>query len=184
MDLDIRPLTPELWPLFDGLFATTGAVSKCWCMYWRIGSEYRDHPPSENRADFLRIVEEGPPPGVLAILDGVAVGWAQVTPRRGLDAMARKRTIAAVDDVDVWAISCFYVRKGFRRRGISSALVEAAVAFAAERGAPAVEAYPLDAEHTPSASFTGYVNTFEALGFEEVERRTPARPIMRRSLAG
>ena len=83
----------------------------------------------------------------------------------------------------VWSISCFYVRKGYRRRGVTSALIQAAVdAATTAAGAPVLEAYPLDADFTSSASGTGYSSTFMRAGFEIVARHVPARPIMRLDL--
>ena len=82
----------------------------------------------------------------------------------------------------VWSLSCFYVRKGYRRRGVTSALIAAALKTAKRVGAPALEAYPLDADLTPSASGTGYASTFARAGFKTVARRVPPRPIMRRDL--
>ena len=68
----------------------------------------------------------------------------------------------------MWSISCLYVRKGYRRKGITSALVAAAVKTATRAKAPAVEAYPVDAAVSPSASGTGYVSTFARAGFRIV----------------
>jgi GNAT superfamily N-acetyltransferase len=73
------------------------------------------------------------------------------------------------------------VRKGYRRKGIVSALIKAALKAAKAAGAPALEAYPLDADLTPSASSTGFVSTFTRLGFETIAPHTPGRPIMRRA---
>jgi GNAT superfamily N-acetyltransferase len=84
-----------------------------------------------------------------------------------------------VDDAAVWSISCFYIRIGYRRRGVMTALIEAAVAAARKAKAPAVEAYPLDGDLSPSSTSTGYAATFARLGFKEVARRSPERPIMR-----
>jgi GNAT superfamily N-acetyltransferase len=81
--------------------------------------------------------------------------------------------------VPVWVIACFYVRKGYRRQGIASALIDAAVHFARSAGTPAVEAYPLDGSVSPSATSTGYASTFAAAGFVEIARRSPERPVMR-----
>jgi hypothetical protein len=64
-----------------------------------------------------------------------------------------------VDAVPVWSLSCFYVRKGYRKQGVTSALI-AALTAAKRANAPALEAYPLDADLTPSASGTGYASTF------------------------
>jgi GNAT superfamily N-acetyltransferase len=84
-----------------------------------------------------------------------------------------------VDDVPVWAISCFYIRKGYRRQGVSGVLIAEALESARRADAVAVEAYPLDAELTPSSSHTGYASTFERAGFVTVARHVPPRPITR-----
>jgi GNAT superfamily N-acetyltransferase len=81
--------------------------------------------------------------------------------------------------VPVWSLSCFYIRKGYRKQGVTSALIAAALEAAKRAGAPALEAYPLDANLTPSASNTGYVSTFKRAGFKIVARHVPPRPIMR-----
>ena len=78
-----------------------------------------------------------------------------------------------VDDAPVWSLSCFYVRKGYRRKGVTETLIGAALSAARCAKAPALEAYPLDAELTPSASSTGYASTFSRAGFKTVARRVP-----------
>jgi GNAT superfamily N-acetyltransferase len=148
-------------------------------MYWRVGSRYRERSPDANKEAFHRIVSIGPPPGLLAFDGGTAVGWCQLTPRESLPALERHPRLKPLDDVPVWSISCFYIRKGYRRRGVATALITAALDTARRAGAAAVEAYPLDAALTPSTSHTGYASTFEREGFVTVARRVPARPIMR-----
>jgi len=179
MKIDVRPLTPDLWPHFEDLFGEKGACGGCWCMYWRIGSAYRKQPSHANRAAFHRIVRKGPPPGLLAFKGELAVGWCQLTPRDALPWLNRTWRLRPVDDVPVWSISCFYIRKGYRKQGITSALIAAAVKEAKKAGAPGLEAYPLDGDLTPSASGTGYVSTFARAGFEVIARRIPPRPIVR-----
>jgi GNAT superfamily N-acetyltransferase len=179
MRLTIRPLTPDLWPALEDLFGEKGAVSGCWCMYWRIGPGYRKRPPDENKADIQEIVKNGPPPGLLAFEGDLAVGWCQLSPRDDLPWLDRAWRLKQVDDVPVWSISCFYVRKGYRKRGVSAALIEEAVNVARKAGAPAIEAYPLDADLTPSTSSTGYASTFARAGFKVIARHVPPRPIMR-----
>lgn len=151
-------------------------------MYWRIGDEYRKRPCEENKAAFCELVKGGPPPGLLAFDSDRAVGWCQLTPRDDLPWLDRTWRLKRVDDVPVWSISCFYIRKGYRKKGITSALIAAAIEAARRAGAPALEAYPLDADLTPSASSTGFVSTFERVGFKEVARQVPPRPIMRYDL--
>jgi GNAT superfamily N-acetyltransferase len=84
--------------------------------------------------------------------------------------------------VTVWLLSCFFVRKGYRKQGVMSALITAALKAAKRAGAIALEAYPLDASLTSSTSFTGYVSTFDRAGFKIVARHVPPRPIMRHDL--
>jgi GNAT superfamily N-acetyltransferase len=182
MRLTIRPLTLELWPALEDLFGKTGACNGCWCMYWRIGSAYRRRPPGANRAAFREVVRRGPAPGLLALDGGLAVGWCQLTPRDALPWLDRAWRLRRVDAVPVWSLSCFYVRKGHRRRGVAAALIAAAPGAARRLGAPALEAYPLDADLTPSASSTGYASTFARAGFTTVARHVPPRPIMRHGL--
>ena len=182
MDLTTRPLTPELWPALEDLFGAGGPCARCWCMYWRIGGAYRRRPPEANRAAFEAIVRRGPPPGLLAFDGSLAVGWCQLTPRDELPWLERSPRLARVDGRPVWALSCFYTRKGYRRQGVTAALI-AAVAAARRAGAAALEAYPLDAALTPSASHTGYASTFVRAGFATVGRHAPPRPIMRYELA-
>lgn len=184
MDLAIRPLTPDLWPALEDLFGEKGACNGCWCMHGRIGSAYRRRPREKNKADFRAVVERGPPPGLLAFEDGLAVGWCQLTPREAVPALDRAWRLKRVDDVPVWSLSCLYVRVGHRRKGIAAALIEEALRVARRAEAPALEAYPFDAAVSPSASGTGYASTFARCGFKEVARRVPARPIMRHDLRG
>lgn len=115
-------------------------------MYWRIGSAYRKRPREENKAAFREVVKRGPPPGLLAFDGDVAVGWCQLTPRDALPWLDRAWRLKRADVVPVWSLFCFYVRKGYRRRGVTSALIAAAVKAAQRVKAPALEAYPLDAD--------------------------------------
>jgi GNAT superfamily N-acetyltransferase len=185
MELVVRELTPDRWPALEDLFSAGGPVSRCWCMYWRIGAGYRQRSPAVNRDAFRQVVGDGPPPGLLAFDEdeGLAVGWCQLTPRASVPALDRAWRLRRVDDAPVWSISCFYIRKGYRRRGVMTALITAALAMARRHGATAVEAYPLDADLSPSATHTGYASTFARAGFTTVVRHVPERPIMRYELS-
>jgi len=182
MKLRIKSLTPKVWPAFEGLFGKKGACNGCWCMNWRIGREYCRRSPEANKADFKEIVKRGPAPGLLAFEGDLAVGWCQLTPRSALPWLDRQWRLKRVDDLPVWSISCFYIRKCYRRKGVTSALIKGALKAAKDAGAPALEAYPLDAKLTGSSSWTGFASTFERLGFKTVARHSPPRPIMRRML--
>jgi GNAT superfamily N-acetyltransferase len=183
-DVTITPLTPELWPALEDLFGRAGASNGCWCMYWRIGPRYHERPREENRRDLRRLTESGRPPGLLAFDGGRCAGWCELAPRADLAWLSHTRACQPVDDLPVWSIPCFYIRRTHRRRGIMGALIEAAIAAAAAAGAPALEAYPVDISvegHTRNL-FMGIASVFAEHGFQEVARRAPYRPVMRRHL--
>jgi len=182
MKLTIKPLTPDLWPSLEELFGPLGACNGCWCMYCRIGSAYKRRPREQNKAALREIVRHGPSPGLLAFDGDLVVGWCQITPRDAVPWLDRTWRLKRVDDLPVWSLSCLYVRIGYRRRGVSTALIEEALRVAKRAKAPALEAYPFDAAVSPSSSSTGYASTFARAGFTIVARRIPARPIMRHDL--
>ncbi|MCI1020087.1 GNAT family N-acetyltransferase [Microbacterium sp. C5A9] len=142
----------------------------CFCLSYRIGSKENVALRGPARADRMReLCRLDPPPGVIARLDDEPVGWAALHPRRETS-FARNRLIPHVDDLDVWSLWCIRVRPGHRRQGISHALVSGAVAYAKKRGAPAVEAYPVDNDGATVNLTMAYVGTrklFEDAGFEK-----------------
>ena len=183
MKLTFRPLTPDLWPALEDLFGPNGANSGCWCMWWR-SADVRLANSDQNRAAFQRVIAKGPPPGLLAFEGDLAVGWCQVTPRSALSRLERSGVLARMDDVPAWSVSCFYIRRGYRKQGVMTALISAAVKHAKAHGAPALEAYPWDVNGKPGSAgtFTGVSSAFERNGFREVARRRPDRPVMRHDL--
>jgi GNAT superfamily N-acetyltransferase len=179
---EIAPLTADRWPDLERLFGERGASSGCWCMWWRIGAKEWEHGAgAQNRNVFRRVVESGPPPGLLAYSDGAPVGWVAVAPRTDYPRLNRSPKLKPVDDVPTWSVTCFYIDRSHRGSGVGGALLAAAVDHARQAGALAVEGYPIDtgAARAANASvFTGVLDMFRAAGFEEIERRG-GRPILR-----
>jgi GNAT superfamily N-acetyltransferase len=130
--------------------------------------------------------ESGTTSGLVAYLDGEPVGWCAVEPRSAYEGLVRNnrvpwegRTEDRADD-GVWAVTCFVTRAGFRRGGVSRALARAAAAFARDRGARAVEGYPITTTHVISEELhVGTVSIFADAGFTEVSRPTLRRMVMR-----
>lgn len=179
-----EPAGAGSFPDLEDLFGRGGASNGCWCMYWRIGPRYRERPRYNNRDDMRQLMAGPVGPGVLAYYGNLAVGWCAVAPRANYGWLTRARHLAAVDDLSLWSVPCFYVRRTHRGTGITGVLIEAAADLARSAGAPALEAYPIDTEiqgHTENL-YPGVASTFAAHGFDEVARRRPDRPIMRRRL--
>ncbi|MEV4667729.1 GNAT family N-acetyltransferase [Microbacterium sp. LWO12-1.2] len=167
MDIEVRPATE-----FDDVATLVGPKKQtsnvCFCLSYRIGSKENVALKGPARADRVReLCHEDPPPGVIAYLEHEPVGWAAVYPRSGTS-FARNRLIPHIDDLDVWSLWCIRVRPGHRKQGISHALIEGAAAYAKERGAPAIEAYPVDNGSERVNLTMAYVGTralFESAGF-------------------
>lgn len=181
LGLDIRPLTPETWDALADLFSQGGDARWCWCAWFhRRGSDWSDSTPDTNRALLRGLVEQGGagrPPGLVALREGRAVGWVSLGPRESYQRLEHSRLLARVDEQPTWAIVCFVVGRDWRRRGVATALLHAAVAFAREQGARLLEAYPVDDStgRVPSASaYPGTVSMYERAGFESVALRRAA----------
>lgn len=194
MAVTVQPLTPDLLPALEDLFGPNGAHGGCWCMYWRIPGARRNWQEAcggTNRDSFRDIVTAGTPPGLIAFDGGRPVGWAALGPRRLYPRFNAARTSAplepddAVDD-GVWAINCFFVRAGERRRGLTRILLDAAIAFAGQNGARVLEACPIETARKLiwGEGYVGIGSTFRAAGFREVAKRSQTRPLMRLDLAG
>ncbi|WP_242339399.1 MULTISPECIES: GNAT family N-acetyltransferase [Anaeromyxobacter] len=184
--LEIHPATPARFADLERLFGPRGACAGCWCMWWRVPrAEFEAGKGEGNRRALAAYVAAGHVAGLLAYDGAVPVGWVAVEPRAAYPRLARSRNLAPVDARPVWSITCFFVARSHRRRGVTRALVEAAAAHARAHGAPAIEAYPVDSSARLGDAFlyTGAASTFEALGFEEVARRSPTRPVVRLELS-
>ena len=191
--LDIRPVTPERWDDLARLFGRSGAFANCWCTWWRQkGSDFtlgiEDHGAG-NRALMEAIVAGGGEPGMVAYRDGEPVGWISVAPRPQFGRVLRSPVLRPppedADDERTWAIVCFWMPRRQRGHGVATALLDAAVVRARERGARQVEGYPIDTAggRRPAAGiFTGTLEMFLRAGFHEVERRRGDQVIVRRTI--
>ena len=181
--VEFRALKPEnVGDLGTVLRGNFGAG--CWCMFPRLtDSQMRELPGAgplspRRREAMNALAGRECAPGLLAYEDGEPVGWIAVAPRSELTRIARSRATPPVDDEPVWVIPCVTVRKSHRGRGIAIALIRAAVAYAGEHGAPAVEAYPrADGERTgDDNAYFGTEEMFRRAGFEVVRGSLPHRP--------
>src|SRR5262245_26526224 len=134
----------------------------------------------------LKVVGSGLPPGILGYLNGEPVGWCAVSPRADYPSLTRSRILRPVDDTPVWSVSCLFVRKDQRRRGVSVELLRAAVEHVRKQGGTTVEGYPVEPKtaSVPDAFvWHGLASAFRAAGFTECARRSETRPIMRMDIA-
>jgi GNAT superfamily N-acetyltransferase len=167
MAIEVRPASN-----FDDVATVVGPKRPesdvCWCLSYRIPSKENRGLHGPARGERVRqLVRQDPPPGVLAYDGDEVVGWAAIHPRADTG-FATNRKIPHIDDLAVWSLWCIRVRPGHRGTGISHHLVDGAVEFARARGAPAIEAYPVDNAGSKVDLTMAYVGTrklFEGAGF-------------------
>lgn len=185
---ETHPVTPDRFDDFADVINPNRRDNHCWCLSHRCTAG-EIAALGETREQAMRTLTEREPQGVVTYRDGEPVGWCSIGPRSGITRLAHSKLIRPVDDLDVWSIICVVVRSGRRRQGVTAAMLEGAVAYAAAHGAPAVEAYPVDPEGRMdlSMAFVGTRSMFERVGFavvgttDAVASRMP-RLVMRRTL--
>jgi GNAT superfamily N-acetyltransferase len=180
----------------QAVFGSRGSAAGCQCQRYKLAPReaFKSYPAAE-RARRLREQtncgrsDAATTSGLVAYLDGEPVGWCAVEPRPAYEGLLRVYRVPwegrSEDKTDesVWAVTCVFARAGFRRRGVGHALARAAVDFARERGARALEAYPMltrpGEDITWGELHMGTRTIFAAAGFDEVIRPTPRRVVMR-----
>lgn len=194
--ISVVPANEAIWDDFAAIFGTRGEAARCQCQRYKLQPrEAFASFPAQVRADRLRRQTSCGDPqaattsGLVAYIDGVPVGWCAVEPRTAYAGLLRVYRVPWLEreedkaDASVWAVTCLFTRAGYRKRGVSRALARAAVGFARERGARAVEGYPMitvPGEDIPWGELhVGSRSVFAAAGFAEVARPTPRRVVMR-----
>jgi GNAT superfamily N-acetyltransferase len=191
--ISVVPANEVAWEDIAAVFGTRGSAQRCWCQRYKLAPrESFGRFPAEERADRLRRQTECGHPesettsGLVAYLDGEPVGWCAVEPRPAYTGLVRNNRVPwegrAEDRADesVWAVTCLFTRAGFRKRGVSGALARAAVDFARDRGARAIEGYPMTSKNAILEELhVGTEAVFAGAGFAEVSRPTLRRAVMR-----
>jgi GNAT superfamily N-acetyltransferase len=192
----IVPANEATWEDLQAVFGARGDPSRCYCQRYKMRPrESWASVGAEELAFRLRQQSDcghpgsGTTSGLVAYLDDEPVGWCAVEPRTAYPRLLSKTRVPwegrAEDKTDesVWAVTCFVSRTGFRRRGISRALARTTVDFARERGARALEGYPMltkpGQEFLVGELHVGSRSIFAAAGFAEVSRPTLRRVVMR-----
>lgn len=183
-----EPVTAAQWRDLERLFGERGACGGCWCMSWRKPKpEFQRDKGERNRESLRSLVATGPPPGVLAYCGDEPVGWCAVAPRLEYVALARSRVLRPIDEAPVWSVSCLFIARPFRRRGVSVALLKAALRFVKSQGGSIVEGYPVrpPAKGLPDVfAWTGVLAAFLKAGFQEMPAWSESRPIVRYYITG
>jgi GNAT superfamily N-acetyltransferase len=192
--LTVVPADEASWDDLVAVFGTADYASRCRCQRLKVSGWIWRDSTLEQRTAMQREQTGCDDPaaaatsGLVAYVDGEPAGWVAVEPRT---AYPKLRTLRLPwtgrdedrDDDTVWAVTCFVVRKGYRGRGLTYPLARAAVDFARERGARAIEGYPMITQPGKKVTWgelnVGARQVFEDAGFEEVSHPTIRRVVMR-----
>ena len=185
MPITVRPVEEALFDDVQTIFGTRGDPARCQCQGYRQGWYERHSEDVQGRRELLRDqVMEGH--GLVAHLDGEPVGWCSMGPRSDFPYLRQttwKGRSEDKDDPGIWAVTCFVTRAGFRRQGVSRALAGGTVDLARDRGARAVEAYPM--KPAPGKDVTwgdlhvGALSAFLAAGYRVVHAPSLRRTVVR-----
>ena len=190
MHLETRELSAGTYPGFEKLALKQGG---CWCVYYqRPRPVGRGLPAAEwkrvNRKDKAKLVKEGRSHAILVYDGEIPVGWCQYGPSDELpriDAGRNYRRVATAVSGRLWRITCFFVDRSYRGRGVSKEALKAVLASIARQGGGTVEAYPVVSPRmaaVPEWRWFGTPGMFRREGFREVAKLGTSGVLMRRKV--
>ena len=194
MSLRILPANEASWDDLQTVLGERGEAHRCQCQWFKTRAPEWRALSVEERAERLRAQTEcgypdsGTTTGLIAYLDDEPVGWCAIEPRTEYPRLLTRRIPwsgreESKTDESVWVVTCFVTRTGYRRRGVSRDLAAAAVDFARQRGARALEGYPIAVqpgqEYSWGELYVGSRSMFVAAGFRQVSSPTERRVVMR-----
>lgn len=168
--LTVQALGPETWPAFADLAERhNGVWGGCWCTWFHTMSGEKEREAGANRALKERLVCEDRAHAALVYDGDVAVGWCQYGPPAELPNIHhRKEYDATTERVPDYRVTCFFVDRRYRRKGVAGVALHGALDLIAHAGGGLVEGYPHDiGGKKVSASFLYCATrtTFEEAGF-------------------
>lgn len=186
--LEIVPLTPDTWTMFDAMVARhNGIFGGCWCIWFHPDSDERGQGAEANRALKKRYVEQCAAHAALVVDGGEAVAWAEYgTPAELPNIHHRKQYDAEADLTPDYRVTCIFVDKRYRRRGLAEIALLGAVDLISQAGGGVVEGYPhVPGEKKMSSSFlyNGTRAMYERYGFDFVRPKGMKNTVMRRTVA-
>jgi GNAT superfamily N-acetyltransferase len=166
----IKGLGPDTWDAFADLAERhNGVWGGCWCTWFHTAYAEKSHTAEGNRALKERLVHEGEAHAALVFDGEVAVAWCEYgTPEELPNINHRKEYAAELDRLPDYRITCLFVDRRYRRKGVSAVALRGALDLIAQSGGGVVEAYPQDTEGkkiSASLLYNGTRTLFEDAGF-------------------
>jgi len=171
-------------------FSDNPEWARCYCQFYRIPREldWKAFTADQNRVAAGASIACGEAEGYLAKAASETVGWLHAAPRHKLPhGFARMRVEPPGIDVppqEAAIIVCFVIAPAWRRRGVATALLDAALIDLAARGIAIVDAFPFKSGESvqPADHYHGPASLFASRGFEAIGGNDDVT-VMRRRLA-
>ncbi len=172
-----KELSQTTWPDFEALFAKhNGVWGGCWCMFYHTKGEFliKGHGP-DNKKSKKALVEKRRTHGIVVYFGETPVGWVQYGPKPELPRLDASKTYQSLSlgngGRKLWRITCFFVDRNSRRRGVAGFGLNAALASIKKKGGGIVEAYPsTKAAKGASLMWSGTVSMFEDMRFRMISQ--------------
>lgn len=167
----IEPLGPQTWDAFADLAERhNGVWGGCWCVWFHAFPDPPERKELGNREFKHRLVQADRAHAALVFDGDVAVAWAEFGPVAELPNIHhRKEWEKGLVDPPDYRITCLFVDRDYRRKGVAAVAVRGALGLISAAGGGLVESYPHDlpAGKKTSASFlyNATRSMYEQLGF-------------------
>jgi GNAT superfamily N-acetyltransferase len=142
----VRALSPDTWNGFAGLAQRhNGVFGGCWCTYFHTMHSEKTFDADDNRSLKRRLVEEDRAHAALVFDGDEAVAWCEYgSPEELPNIYHRKQYEEELDLVPDYRITCIFVDRRYRRKGLSAVALQGALDLISEAGGGVVEGYPHD----------------------------------------
>jgi GNAT superfamily N-acetyltransferase len=183
-DYTVKALGPGTWDDFARLAGRhNGVWNGCWCTWFHTMAAEKERNAEANRSLKERLVNDGRAHAALVFDGDTAVAWCQYgSPQELPNIYHRKEYEAAVDKPPDYRLTCFFVDRRYRRKGVAGVALRGALDLIAQAGGGVVEAYPHDTDgQKMSASFLYSLTRrhFEKAGFTYAGPKGKKNCIMR-----
>jgi GNAT superfamily N-acetyltransferase len=185
-EYEIRPLGPSTWDAFSRLVERhNGIFGGCWCTWFHTLQSEKTHDADENRELKRRLVAEGGAHAALVMDGRRAVAWCQYgTPQELPNIYHRKEYDATSRRAPDYRITCIFVDRSYRHRGLAGVALRGALDLIARDGGGVVEGYPHDTRgKRVSVLYDGTRALFEEAGFSYDRPKGTRNCVMRRQVA-
>jgi GNAT superfamily N-acetyltransferase len=167
----IEPLGRQTWDAFADLAERhNGVWGGCWCTWFHLYPDPPERKELGHREFKRQLVEKNRAHAALVFDDDVAVAWAEYGPVEELPNIHhRKEWEQGLERMPDYRITCLFVDRRYRRKGMAAVAVRGALAMIAAAGGGLVESYPHDlppGKKTSSSFLYNATRTmYEQLGF-------------------